>query len=421
MKKISPANLLFTSFIIWIVCFIFSPYNYNFQESSFNAVIFISFSFLCFIIGAITIKNDDISSGELNNFSNSSINSIFYFSIITGFIGGLLRIYQRIFTESVLMYDNFTEYRFASADAYYENSLIDVFASIMYPFGIVSLLLYIYYNKQINVNKYIVWFVAATYPLESIFLGGRLNLIFFATLIFFAFQVNNFLNKGSLMSFQIKKLIPLFLVLIIFLMYSANIVTARFDQMGFSFESYIFYLEVVRDVEIENSYFSFLVDNNFSSFSFFTFAIAEIVHYFHAGVIEFIKLYHFNDGDYVYWMGAHQFSIYLKFFSILGFENLPSYLDTLESYHQAGQYTSFVGSALIDFGEYTPIYMFILGILSGGIYNSTLKGELAGIMIFPFVATVVVYSPMINFLMNAPLYILNALILVIIISKVKIE
>tara|TARA_Y100000768_G_scaffold388048_1_gene381673 strand:- start:3695 stop:4654 length:960 start_codon:yes stop_codon:yes gene_type:complete len=319
------------------------------------------------------------------------------------------------------MYDNFTEYRFASADAYYENSLIDVFASIMYPFGIASLLLYIFYNKQINVNKYIVWLVAATYPLESIFLGGRLNLIFFATLIFFAFQVNNFLNKGSLISVQIKKLIPLFFVLMIFLMYSVNIVTARFDQMGFSFESYIFYLEVVRDVEIENSYFSFLVDNNFSSFSFFTFAIAEIVHYFHAGVIEFIKLYHFNDGDYVYWMGAHQFSIYLKFFSILGFENLPSYLDTLESYHQAGQYTSFVGSALIDFGEYTPIYMFILGILSGGIYNSALKGELAGIMIFPFVATVVVYSPMINFLMNAPLYILNALILVIIISKLKIE
>ena len=421
MNKLKPSNLLFTSFLIWIIFFIITPYTYFFDKSPFDAVVFIFFSFLFFIIGSIISTNTDLSHKSNDKLSSKSINRFFYGSLLAGIIGGIIRIYQRIFTESVLMYDNFTEYRFASSEAYYENTIIDAIGSLLYPFGIASLLMYIYYGKQIKINKYFVWMVAGTYPLEGIFLGGRLNIIFFATMIFFAFQIKSFSQNRVLIGISLKKIIPVLLALMIFLMYSANILTTRFDQMGFTFESYIMYLEVVRNVEIDNNFLSYLVKNNFSNFSFLSYVFVEIIHYFHAGVIEFIKLYHFNDGDYTYWMGVHQFSIYLKFFSIFGIENLPSYVDTLESYHQVGQYTSFVGSALIDFGEYTPIYMFILGILSGKTYNSAIRGEFNGIMIFPFIASVIVYSPMINFLMNQTLYILNALILLIIISKVRMK
>lgn len=419
MNNLNPAKLLIFSLIIWIACSIITPYNYFFDDSSLRAIIFLSFSFLAFLIGCKTNVYNNSAFETVQSLKH--INFLFYFSLVIGFFGFLFKLYNRIFIERVLIYDSFTDFRFGAAEAYYENTIIDVISGIMYPFGIVALLLYIYYGKSININKYIVWLIGITYPIEGILLGGRLNIIFFATMLFFAFQVKNFLINGSLLKLSIAKILPIIVCLIFFLIYSSNIISTRLDYMGFDFINYLSYLELQRNVEIDDGYILFLTRNNFSNFAFITFAFAEIIHYFQVGIIEFIKLYNFNNGDYDYWMGVHQFSIYLKFFSIIGFENIPSYLDTLSSFHQPGQYTSFIGSALIDFGEYTPIYMFTLGVFSNKIYNSALNRGFVGIMIFPFVATVVIYSPMINFLMNQTLYILTALIIIVIMSKVKIK
>lgn len=419
MNNLNPTKLLIFSLIIWIACSIITPYNYFFDNSPLRAIFFLSFSFLAFLIGCKTNLKNDSTFKTVQ--SSEQINFLFYFSLFTGFFGVLFKLYQRIFIERVMIYDSFTDFRFGAEEAYYENTIIDVISGIMYPFGIVSLLLYIYFGKSININKYIVWLIGIAYPIEGILLGGRLNIIFFATMIFFTFQVKNFLNNGSLIKLSRTKILSIIFCLIFFLIYSSNIISARLEYMGFDFINFLSYLELQRNVEIDDWYILFLLRNNFSNFAFITFAFAEIIHYFQVGIIEFIKLYNFNNGNYDYWMGVHQFSIYLKFFSIMGFENIPSYLDTMSSSHQPGQYTSFIGSALIDFGEYTPIYMFALGIFAKRIYNSALSGRFAGVMIFPFVATVVIYSPMINFLMNQTLYILNALIIIMIMSKVKIK
>ena len=148
------------------------------------------------------------------------------------------------------------------------------------------------------------------------------------------------------------------------------------------------------------------------------FIITEIFHYYLSGIIEFIKLYNFND-TYEYWLGAHQFNIYLKFLSFFGIENLPTYQDTLSSHHQPGQYTSFLGPTLIDFGKFSLIYIFLLGIIIGKIFNSVVSKNLSGIMFYPLFATTVIFSPMIHLLMASSLYIINAFIIFVIATKIR--
>ncbi|MDA9841142.1 hypothetical protein N9C34_00600 [Candidatus Marinimicrobia bacterium] len=347
---------------------------------------------------------------------STKINSIFKFSLITGIVGILLRIYQRIFIEKIFIFDNLTEFRFSALNDFNEPSMIEVLSSIMYPFGLTALIFYIYFSDKIKINKNIIYLAGIMYPLESLALGGRITIIVFLSMIFFSLFIKNF-HKQRLF-FRKRYIFIVIFFLFIFSLYSTSIVQTRLSTMGFNLLSYIDFLEVQRQVSVSGSFYNFVDRENFSGLGLYLFIINEIMHYYLVGVIEFIKLFNYNT-TYEYWMGAHQFNVYLKFFSFIGIENLPSYQETLNSHHHPGQYTSFIGPALIDFGRFSLVYFFILGMISRKIYLDAISNRLTGLMLYPIVATTIIFSPMINLLMAQNLYILNSFLFFLLLVKMR--
>ena len=415
MRIISPSSLLFFSIIIWVVLFIISPYNYYFTQDISNATFFLFLSIICFVIGANSSFNKE------RNFYNRLIistkaNSIFKFSLITGIIGIFLRIYQRIFIEKIFIFDNLTEFRFSASNNFSEPSTIEVLSSIMYPFGLTALIFYIYFSDKIKINRNIIYLAGIMYPLESIFLGGRITIIVFLSMIFFSLFIKNFHKQKIFL--KKRSILILILFLFIFSLYSSSVVQARLSIMGFNLLSYIDFLEIQRQVLVSDSFYNFVDSENFSGLGLYLFIINEIIHYYLVGVIEFIKLFNYNT-TYEYWMGAHQFNVYLKFFSFIGIENIPSFQDTLSSHHHPGQYPSVAGPALIDFGRFSIVYFFILGMISRKIYLDAISNGLIGLMLYPIVATTIIFSPMINLLMAQNLYILNSFLFFLLLIKIR--
>jgi len=415
MNNLNPSKILLFSLSTWLIIFTIIPYKYYFNESPNEAIFFALLCFFAFFLGTF-FCNDKISDNEIINTKNVKL--IFNISFLLGVIGVLFRLYERIFLDSVLMYDNFTEYRFESLQQEDQLSIAGVLGSLFYPFGLSALLIYIYYNKIIYINKLPVYAFGSFFPIEAIFLGGRLNIIVFSLILFFAFQINSIKDKGKLILPNLRNSILVISIFFLFSLYSLNIVLTRFDQMGFDFTNYLNFLEISRNLEISSYFYNFADQRNFDLTSTYFFILVEMMHYYVSGLVEFIKLYNFNLSGFDPYFGSHQFNVFLKFFGFLGFDTI-SFMDTHDNHHQIGQYTSFLGPAYIDFGKYSIFYLFLLGYVSKKIYFSMSKGLISGQLLYPYVLTVVILSPMNHFFMQQYLYIFTAIIITITMFKIR--
>lgn len=415
MNYLNPSKILLFSLSSWLIFFTIIPYNYYFNESPNEAIFFALLCFFAFIVGSF-FCNDNISDNEIIDAKN--VKSIFYLSFLLGVIGVFFRLYERIFLDSVFTYDSFTEYRFETINQQDQLSIAGVLGSLFYPFGLVALLIYIYYNKVIFMKKWPVYAFGSLFPIEAIFLGGRLNIVVFSLILFFAFQINSIKDKGKLLLPNLRVSILVIFLFFLFSLYSLNIVLTRFDQMGFDFTSYLTYLEISRNLEISSYFYNFANQRNFDLTSTYFFILVEMMHYFVSGLVEFIKLYNFNLSGFDPYFGSHQFNVFLKFFSFFGIDTI-SFMDTHDNHHQIGQYTSFLGPAYIDFGKYSIFYLFLLGYFSKKIYFNMSKGLITGQLLYPYVLTVVILSPMNHFFMQQYLYIFTAIIITITMSKIR--
>lgn len=416
MNYLKPEKLIIFSTLLWFICFLIIPYNYHFDANINKAVTFTSACLLFFLVGTKSVQNPmyNFKGGQVDQIDNFKIKFILIFLI--GLFGVLLRIYQRLFLDDITSFDSASEFRLMSLEEEKELSLIQIIAAVCYPFGLVALLLFIYFRSQININKYIIYFSGSLFPLEAIFLGGRLNMAVFAIILLIAFFIKKSISNEKIY-FQKKHIFYFLSVFFLFILYSNKIIIDRLELMGFDFFLYISYIESARDMTISQYYYDFLYNSNFSGLGSLSYMLVEIIHYYISGIIEFFRLYLFSD-DLTLWYGSFQFNVYLKFLSFFGVDGLPSMADVYSvSHHNPGRYTSFIGPAFIDFGYYAIFYIFLIGLISKKLFYYSSAGFLSGLLLYPFIAMVIILSPMHHFMMGPNLYILNAFLISLIILK----
>ena len=149
MNYLNPSKILLFSLSSWLIFFTIIPYNYYFNESP-NEAIFFCFIMLPCFYRWFFFCNDNISDNEIIDAKN--VKSIFYLSFLLGVIGVFFRLYEEFFLI-LFLHRILTEYRFETINQRDQLSIAGVLGSLFYPFGLVALLIYIYYNKVIFMKK----------------------------------------------------------------------------------------------------------------------------------------------------------------------------------------------------------------------------------------------------------------------------
>lgn len=431
MGTIKPLKLLFISFIVWIFFYTQTPVEYLYNGSALFPIFTIVSYILLFALGIYSLKSTFIKIKP--TISLRKVKQLIYVLFLIGFIGVLLKIYIGFFKTEIFVANDIFEKRLENMHKELTGGIIGVFASILFPFSFISLLLSIYYFKIINKFMLIFIIIFGFYPLiESYFMGGRTIIVLLGlTLIFVFYQsyfknfnftlVNIKISNFSLLkipSFLFKKkiYIPLFLISILFIVYSIQIVNKRLDRFGYGDATFRVwekkdYQWVKFDEDYKKEYFSSNKQEKSKMIGLYS-----LKHYFAHGVIEYIRLVNHLDKTTGYYYGQYEFNVFFKFFKAFGVP-LKSANDLAKILSRKAVYSTFWGPFYIDFGIVGFIIIFFWGRFVKRVFIHAKRGRPEFVIFYGYISTIIITSFFINFLLGSSSYYLFSFFITILLFK----
>lgn len=422
MRGLTPIKLLFLSFVIWLVFYIQMPVEYLYSGSILFPLITITAFILSFVFGMISLKERNIRI--LKPTTDSQLKQIIFVLYFIGLFGVILKMYVGFFKTGIFTAEDIFEERLSNMGKELSGGGIGVLASLLFPFSFLSFLIAIYNYKIFNKLMLFLISVVGLYPfVETFFMGGRTIIALLgATLVFVVFASFYKNTKVSLLNikmsglflisipkFLLKKtiVIPMLLVGLIFISYSIDVVDKRLTRFGYGNKTFKVweqkdYQWVKFDEDFKNDYF-----NSTSMGKAKLIGLHNLKHYFTHGVIEYIRLVNDLDKTTGYYYGQYEFNIFFKFFKFLGLP-FKSLSDLNSIVTRKSVYQTFWGPFYIDFGVFGIIVMFFWGRFMKRIHVYAKRGLTEFVVFYGYLATIILTSFYLNFLLGSSSYYLFA-------------
>ncbi|WP_242120105.1 hypothetical protein [Aestuariivivens sediminicola] len=358
------------------------------------------------------------------------ITGLFFFM---GALGVLLKVYAGFYNSGIYSSDNIFEQRLQNMGKELTGGAVGAFSSMLYPFAFLALLLAIYHFKSFKKVSLLTISFFGIYPIiETFFMGGRTTIALLGTTLLFvtfasylkntAFPVLKFkilkIKLLTLPKFLLKRkiIIPLITVVILFIYYSISVLDNRLTRFNYGDGVFIVwerkdYKWVKFDDEFKEEYFKYSAKDKAK-----TLGLLNLKHYFVHGVFEFVRLV--NDLDKVsgYYYGQYQFNVFFKFFKMLGLP-LKSFGELSTIVKRQAVYQTFWGPFYIDFGIFGIVIAFFWGRFVKRVYIKAKMGSTPHVIFYGYLATVIVTSFYINFLMGSSSYFLFAFLISLAVFK----
>lgn len=378
---------------LWLILFLVMPVSYGNVEYSAQAVVTLSCLLLCFALGVFFFEllPKKAPTGVVRMAKESEVYKLVFFLIFfMGCFGVLLKMYEHFILHNILSQPSFFAYKLSRMQNQLNSGLIGVLSALTYPFGLVALMLNIKFQYLTGIlKKIVVWVVGCFWFFDALFLSSLTTIIYLFAFLFITFIINNSMYKNKYTSISIVKLV------------SGITITL----------SYFIYLTFFRvDLEfIPIALEARALIPTFEIDSVFLFSIVNFLHYIVHGVIEWFRLFA-HVGLEVHYLGSYEFYPIVKIFSILGFQ-IPSFIELASVAHKTGVYTTFWGGFILDFGYYSFLASFILGVVSMSLYNGLFNSSFTSYLVYPVLAAQIVFSSIMNIFSGVVVYYLVAILL----------
>lgn len=432
MKVPNPIKLLLLSIVIWLIFFVQMPVNYLYTGNLFFPILTLVLFTLCFIFGVISLKTSSI---ELKNLpSDEKIKQIVILLFIVGLVGVILKLYVGFFKTEIFVAEDVFEQRLDNMGKEMTGGLIGVMASLLFPFAYVCMLMAIYNYKSFG--KIFLFFILlfGFYPMvESLFMGGRTVIALLGTtllfVVFASFKKNSKLPTIKIKlsgvklfnfpKFLLKKtiLIPLIIISALFTSYSIDVINKRLTRFGYGDRTFVIwekqdYQWVKFDKDFKAEYFKSTKEEKAKIIG-----LHSLKHYFAHGMVEYVRLVNHLDKTTGYYYGEYEFNVFFKFFKSFGIPlRSLNELDTIVE--RKAVYQTFWGPFYIDFGVFGIIIIFFWGRFVKRIYTYARNGLTQYLVFYCYLATILITSAFINFLLGSSSYYLFAFIVSLFLFKI---
>jgi hypothetical protein len=431
MRVLKPIKLFFISILIWLFFYVQMPVEYLYSGSIFFPVFTLFLFSFSFIIGISSLKVRSIKFLEVA--SNKKLKQIIFILFFIGLIGVLLKIYVGIFNTEIFTAEDIFEKRLETMGKELNSGFLGIIASVLFPFAYVTMLMAIYNYKLFS--KFILFtiIIVGFYPfVETIFMGGRTIIALLGTTFLFVlfasynknsnapvYKINmKTINLVNLPKILFKKIvfIPLLLITIIFTAYSVDVVNKRLTRFGYGDRTFRVweqkdYQWVKFDEDFKKEYFRSSEEEKAKLIGYYS-----LKHYFAHGVVEYVRLSNQLDKTTGYYYGQYQFNVFFKFFRAFGIP-LKSNTEMQSVVERKAVYKTFFGPFYIDFGLFGIIIIFFWGRFVKRVYIHAMNGHTQYVIFYGYLATIIITSAFINFLLGSSSYYLFAFFMVLLLFK----
>lgn len=419
LKYIAPFKLILYSFLSWFLAYIFIPTSYIVKGNRFFALA-ILFCYVGFLIlgfrSANKIKNQNYIPSKIDFFG---IKLAFFI----GVFGFILKVIQIVFIQKSFSVNTY-ELRVNNQFTEFNSGGIGVIIALTFPFAIIAFLSIIYYYKHFSKKMIIAaTIVASLYIFDSLVNGSRLPiaLILIISIIVWVFSqahhgklllktISIKLYGYKLLNmhkfFFTKKMLLFVIVGVLSYNFFINVMVKRLDY--YEYDDVLTYWEIQHDSKI-NSDYKIKINKLPNKDKNRAVAKYSLLHYFTHAPFEFQKLVNHVDDPYGIFYGKYEFDVYFKF---LRFLNIPvkSKLEMDKVLYHDGYYITFWGPFYIDFGIFGILIAFVLGYLIKKTYLMARNGYLPAILMYSYIAVVLLASFHVSLFGGKYIYIFNAIL-----------
>ena len=431
MALLHPLRLLFISFVIWFVFFITIPANYLYDGSAaFPITIFVLY-LLCFVLGYYSSKRSKQLEEEKQALLNLKSRQLTLLFFLIGSIGVLTKVYAGFFVTGIYTAANIAQIREELFGQEFSSGLFGVVGAILFPFAVIAMLLVWYNYKRYNKLFVVLATLFGLYPMiDTFFLGGRTTMVLLGGTIAFTvlFGLRNNSNyKLTRVSYKGIKLfsypaffnkkriwIPAIAILFLFVNYSVDVISGRLAQ--FNYDNTLVVWEELHQADINDDYQKW-VEKQPKEEQDYAIGIYSLKHYFAHGAFEYIRLVNHLEKKTGYYYGMFEFHVFFKLFRVFGLP-IPSFEELNEVSYKPAVYTTFWGPFYIDFGVFGIIVAFFWGRFVRKVYSRACAGHPAYVVFYGYLATIILASFFLNFLLGSSSYYLFGFLATIIIFKV---
>ncbi|GAB4153906.1 MAG: hypothetical protein Tsb0033_01100 [Winogradskyella sp.] len=432
MKDIKPLRLLFISFFVWLFFYVQMPVEYLYDGSLFFPL-FTLISFITFFaFGVYSLKSKSLRSIPLA--TESKIRQIIVLFFIIGSLGVMLKLYVGVFNTGIFVAEDTFEKRLENMGQELTGGFVGIIASVLFPFAYVSMLLAIYNYKIISKYLLVIIVLFGLYPfVETIFMGGRTIIALLGTTLLFVIYASYNKNANlptisikylgkiivNLPKFLLKRIvyIPLLLISVLFVTYSIDVVNKRLTRFGYGNKTFQVwerkdYQWVKFDEDFKKDYFNSNAEEKAKQIG-----IYSLKHYFAHGPVEYVRLVNHLESTTGYYYGQYEFSVFFKFFRAFGVP-LKSNEDMQSIISRKAVYQTFFGPFYIDFGIFGIFIIFFWGRFTKRLYIYSLGGHSQYVVFYGYIATILITSAFLNFLLGSSSYYLFAFFMSLLVFKI---
>jgi hypothetical protein len=406
INKLEPKRLIIISCLIWAILLLTSPLKVNI---ALNYEAFLLF-FLCvtaFIIGTYLIKNKEKRNIE-PTFSDG-LGKLFSFVLIVSIIGVSLKYFDRIVIRGLnLGADIFSNRESMEGGS---GNVVGILSSVLAPFSFFPLFLFWKYKLQISkFTKILVFSVFILQVFDSVLLGSRSSL--FVIFIFLIFYLLYFKK----LTFTPRKVV-LFTGFVFGFIFFMNYIFVERTKVFAGDQTYELALNQSNfnyAITAKPEFKTYFKEQN-STFQNILFTYISTTQYFTHGMFEFSYLYDNFEADYA--VGSYTFSVYYRMFNkLIGRDVDLNKIQNLAP--RTGVYTTLLGPLYLDFGLFIILFMVLFGMFTKKIYYKAQNGNDVDILIYFYLAIVLIFSPVFNFINGAGgIFLFTSFVLLQIITK----
>lgn len=398
-----PENVMFMGFGLYILVLILSPVDPQIGLES-GTLFFIGLCTAALVLGSRVADTFPVFSARsrvgLGSMHRSEL-KLFWFSLIVGAFGNILRLVDKYFLREVgfttgleareLLIDNAT-------------TPLSLLGGALYPFGYIPIFVllgskFIPRNKW-NVGISIVVFLIPA--LDALVLFSRSTMLVSLAMVYFGVSLTLF--RGRMLPRQLVA--PLLAGTVILFSLSAVVFAWRLDQMGFGVSRSIFISGYAYTVP-PNASIRALINNDTANGDLIASLVAVAQYYVHS-IFELQILLDMKDTQVFSW-GALHFGPYYKALALLGIVDQPN---LFELFPRVGVFTSYWGPLWVDFGWYSPVLMFVAGLFARRVAARAEAGGVGAYPLYTYLCVILFFMPVVNFAISAQgMYVINAFVI----------
>ncbi|WP_445386343.1 hypothetical protein ACT6NV_05965 [Robiginitalea sp. IMCC44478] len=434
MAFLHPIRLLLLSFLLWLAFFLVIPTEYLYSGSAFYPLTTLIFYTASFVVGFYSLRQPkQFSADYIGNLNLKSKKLSFLFFVLGG-IGVLVKLYAGFFVTRIYAARNTALLREELFGQEFSSGAFGVIGALLFPFAVICMLL-AWYNFK-NYNKIYLAFATliGIYPIiDTFFLGGRTTMVLlggtiFVTVLFglkhhtnyrlsrITFRNITFLAYPKFLNRK-RMWIPILLLLVLFVSYSVKVISGRLAE--FNYDNTLLVWEELHEVQIDDD-FQEHVESLPKKDRDLEIGLYSLKHYFAHGIFEYIRLVNHLEKTSGYYYGMYEFHVFFKFFRPFGL-SVPSFSEINKISYKPAVYTTFWGPFYIDFGLFGIAVIFIWGRYVRKVYARALIGHPAYVIFYGYLATIILASFFLNFLLGSSSYYLFGFIVAILLFKIRID